>query len=79
MYSQCDSDHAGDLLVSTDRESAQLSACRLVVVAAQHCMAKVDVVAQQTEQWPAHHLQSYKMLAVACGRCRGRPVASCDQ
>ena len=51
MYSQCDSDHAGDLLVSSDREreSAQLPACRLVMVAAGHCMAKVDVVAQQTE------------------------------
>ena len=58
MYSQCDSDHAGDLLVSSDRESAQLSACRLVVVAAGHCMAKVDVVAQQTEQSPGHDVES---------------------
>ena len=39
VYSQCDSDHAGDLLVSSDREGTTLrvSDCRLVVGAAGHC------------------------------------------
>ena len=79
MYSQCDSDHAGDLLVSTERESAQLSACRLVEVAAGDWMAKVDLVLHQTGKSSGHDVESEEMLAVACGRCRGRPVASCDQ
>ena len=79
MYSQCDSDHAGDLLVSCSRER-ELG--RLVAVtAAGGCLTVLLMLSSRREErdlaMPGCGEQ--EMLAVACGRCRGRPVASCDQ
>ena len=65
---------------SPPTERAQLSDSRLMVVAAGHCFTRWVVVPSRQETVLAMPgCGEEEMLAVACGRCRGRPVASCDQ